>query len=208
MSRLEWIISGLLGLTIVAAVAGFVFWTTARGQTDTHVDAGSPAMDGNAGHSAMQAYDMALTAAGAWAADAQLLSASATWPAGSSFATGVANWGFRFYSHSETRSALYAVNGNEARQVRVAPAQEDVAPLSPDGWLLDSPEVVDIILRNGGKEFLNGAGAPSLTLTLDLVEQFQWQARVIDMETNEVFSMTVNPTSGAASAPILPAGDW
>lgn len=207
MSRLEWVISGLLGLVIVVALLGIVFWTMARDQTSTAQTNGAAAgLQQPAGQTAQEAYDMALNEARDWSGDVQLLSASATWPAGASFVSGKTSWGFQFYSPAAQSTALIAVDGATARRLRSGPADASVAPLNVDGWLVDSPQAVEIILNNGGQQFLQQAGPSSLTLTLNLVNQFQWQAKLVDTQTKEVLSMTVDPTSGAASAPNLPTG--
>lgn len=207
MSRLEWIISGLLGLVIVVALSGIVFWTMARDQAATaQVNAAASAAQQPGGQTAQEAYDMALNVARDWSSDVQLLSASATWPAGASFVSGEASWGFQFYSPAAQSTALIAVDGARARRLRSGPTESSVAPLNVEGWLVDSPQAVEIMMNNGGEQFLQQAGPSSLILTLNLVNQFQWQAKLIDTQTKEVLSMTVDPTSGAASAPNLPTG--
>lgn len=205
MSRLQWFISGLLGLLIVAGVAAVMFFSVERG-----ANAGSQddilALEDN-GHSARSAYKVAAATAREWTSDAQLLSATASWPAGSApFAPGAAGWGFQFYSAAQQSTALIAVSDGQARIVRSNKTTTDLAPLNIDGWLVDSPQIIESVMGEGGQQFLEHNNAAALILTLNLVDQFQWKARLIDAESNKRFQMTIDPTSGVASVPITPTG--
>ena len=209
MNRLEWLLSGLLGLLlIVVAVMAILFWGMRLGQGSAPLSGGSPlpAVEGVA-HTAQSAYDVARAAAAEWADDAQLLSANSTWPAGTPFTPGAAGWGFQFYSAAQQSTALFAVSEEQVRLVRSGGSERAPEPLNVGGWLVDSPEVVQTVMANGGQEFIDNHGQASLTLTLNLVEEFQWRARLVDLETNEVVTIIVNPASGAASAPLLPEGE-
>lgn len=204
MSRLEWFISGVLGLLIVVGAAAFMYFSAESGADAGSQDSSDVAVQGS-GHSARSAYEVAAVTAREWTLDAQLLSATASWPAGSApFAPGAAGWGFQFYSAAQQSTALIAVSDGQARIVRSNKATTSLAPLNIDGWLVDSPQIIESVMAEGGQQFLEHNNAAALILTLNLVDQFQWKVRLIDTETNKSFQMTINPASGVASAPITP----
>lgn len=204
MSRIEWFISALLGLLIVVAVAAVMFLNT--GANASRSDGSDAANDGS-GHSARSAYDVAAATAQQWATDARLLSATASWPAGSApFTPRAAGWGFQFYSPAQQSTALIAVSGDQGRVVRSSKTATSLAPLSIDGWLVDSPQIIEVVMAEGGEHFVQQNKAASLSLSLNLLDQFQWKARLIDTESNESFQMTINPTNGVASTSITPTG--
>lgn len=204
MSRLEWFISAVLGLLIVVGAAALMYFSAESG-ADAGSQDSSDVTTQSSGHSARSAYEVAAVTAREWSPDAQPLSATASWPAGSApFAPSAAGWGFQFYSAAQQSTALVAVSDGQGHIVRRSRASNKLAPLNIGGWLIDSPQIIEIVLAEGGQQFLELNTAASLILTLNLVGQFQWKARLIDIESNESFQMTINPTSGVASAPITP----
>ena len=207
MNRLEWILSGLLALLlIVVVVLAILFWGMRLGQGSALPGGSAAPTSEKTTHTARSAYEAARAVAGEWAADPQLLSANATWSAGTPFTPGEAGWGFQFYSAARESTALIAVSEGQVRVVRGAIAESALEPLGTEGWLVDSPQVIETILANGGQEFISSHGSASLTLTLSLVEQFQWQARLVDVESNEFLTMIIDPASGAGSVPQTPEG--
>ncbi|HZD11124.1 MAG TPA: hypothetical protein VE553_07260 [Candidatus Binatia bacterium] len=208
MSPGQWIISAILGLLIVAAGVALFVWLSGDGTGFAGpADNRLPAAPEVAGQSAKEAYERAFEAAGQWAGDAQLITASATWAGGTLLDSGDGNWGFRFYSATQQSTALFAVTGAEAHLIGQGPASKTLAPLNIAGWLVDSPEVIATVMANGGKEFSEAGGNVSLTLTLNLVEEFQWQARLVNSDTNKVFTTEINPTSGEIGAATSPDGE-
>jgi len=73
--------------------------------------------------------------------------------------------------------------------------------LNVSGWNLDSQEVIQILLREGGQEFIQNQGVTTLTMTLftDDKEQngrIEWLLGLISLKNNHSITMRIDATSG------------
>lgn len=208
MSRLEWIISGLLGLVIVAVVAT-ILWNLNSGPQTALPDlpADAPVDNAATGRTAQEAYRLAQPVAQQWADDARLLSASATWPEGSSFTPDHTGWSMLFYSPGRSETGLISVSQGAARLLRNGPTDRALKPLEVINWQVDSPMVVEALMAQGGEEFLQTHNNATLSLTFSALDALQWQAQLIAREQRTVLTVEIDPISGAVTASNLPEGE-
>jgi hypothetical protein len=207
MNRLEWILSGLLALlVIVVAAMALVFWGLQQQQTNTIEGNGDTAnaAGAEAGRTAQSAYGLALPVAQQWADDAQLLNARAVWPEENTFSPQGAEWGFHFYSRTQGATALISVTRGRASVVRSRETNRTLNPISVDGWQVDSTNVLETMMANGGRDIVNRHNRVSLSLSLDATEQLLWQAKLIDLEQQEMLTMDINPNNGTITAISVP----
>jgi hypothetical protein len=200
MSRIEWILSGLVALLFIAVVAmALIIWHAQNpSSTSLATDNGTVAAQVEVNHTAQSAYTEALTVAREWAEDAQLLSARATLTAESGFQAQSAEWGFMFYSASKQESSLIAVTGAAARLVRQSTSMRAPAAVDISNWQIDSPAVLEAVRKSGGQAFIDSHQQVSLMLGLEATERLRWQARLFDTETNEMHIVEIDPTYGTA----------
>lgn len=115
-------------------------------------------------------YSPAMAAAQAWAADAQLVSASANWP----FVVGMdqigqpTQWTYRFYSPDKARLLFVMVepDGQVRTVEHVVKVTLPPRPLAIDEWLIDSPAALATWLDYGGSEILRNN--PGLEVAVQL----------------------------------------
>jgi len=205
----------LVVLLAVVVVLSLLFWF--RPQTRT---AGGPA--GNSatvvaaraaeveptpafeGQTAQVAYAAAQQAANAWQSDAQLLSASATWPQGAGadeLLDGASSWGFTFYAPAAGRVAVISVVDNEASVVSEGPHQPETPPLDASGWNVDSREIVETALSEGGRAFIDAEGVTVLTMALSADNagqdgRIEWLASLIAPQSGRTLILRIDATSG------------
>ncbi|HSM58634.1 MAG TPA: hypothetical protein VK879_20945 [Candidatus Sulfomarinibacteraceae bacterium] len=216
MSRLEWVLSGLLALLIVIMVVMMLlFWNLNRQQMALpEAPAANPAQEmgetaaeaAPAARTAQEAFALALPIAQQWAEDAQMVSASATWPEGAALTPENAGWSFMFYSPGRSETGLVSVSGNAARLLRNSATNRSLQPLDLDRWQTDSPAVVETLMAHGGEEFLQTHNQPTLSLTFSALDALQWQAQLIDRERRTMLTVEIDPGSGAVTAIITPEG--
>src|SRR5688500_7618279 len=106
MSRLEWILGGILAVLVLAlAIILAFFWLRPEGNVNNPITSAV---------TARESYTLAETAARQWAADALLVNARATWPPESTLRPDEVSWDFIFYSPAQSATALVAVRDNQA----------------------------------------------------------------------------------------------
>lgn len=200
MSRIEWILSGLVALLFFAVVATALIVWNAQNPPSSSLAASSDVDPSSVevNHTAMSAYEQALAVAQEWAQDAQLLNARATLTSETGFQPESAEWGFIFYSASRHESSLIAVTGAAAQLVRSSGSTRAPAAVDVSNWQIDSPAVLEAVLENGGQEFIDNHQQVSLMLGLEATERLRWQARLFDMETNDIHIVEIDPTYGTA----------
>lgn len=201
MSRIEWILSGLVALLFIAVIGvALVIWNAQNppGTIPAADGAGDPSQ-GEVDHTAQSAYELALPVARDWAEDAQLLSARATWTQETGFQPATAEWGFLFHSASRQESSLISVTGAAARLVRSASSTRAPAVVDVSNWQVDSPDVLENVLENGGQEFIDSHQKVTLMLGLEATDRLRWQARLFDQDTNDMHIVEVDPVYGTAN---------
>jgi hypothetical protein len=183
MSRLEWVLSGLLAiLLIVLAVIGVLWWRQMQLMNEP-LTIENGLSDGRRLHTAQSAYQLALPVAREWANDAQLLEASATWPPGQEIEPRGANWSFTFYAPASQQMALITVANSRANLFGRRAADSDYQPVAVQSWRVDSPELIETLMAADGRQFIERHGATILRLKLSLHPTPLWQAELIARET-------------------------
>lgn len=209
MSRLEWILGGILALllVIVALVAVFLWLQPDEPPAVTDTGFGGDTVGFEAtsvfqGQTAQIAYALAQQQAAAWQGDAQLISATATWPQGASrdqMRSGAADWGFTFYAPSSNAIAVFSVTGAQANLVTQGQADNPMNPADLSGWQIDSPAVSSTLLEQGGSAFIDQEGLTTLVLTLSANTQagrIEWFASLVGNQTGNSLNLVMNATTG------------
>jgi hypothetical protein len=187
MSRLEWLLSGFLGLLIIIlAVVGLIWW---RQSTNPPAAVQETAGSERERHSAQSAYELAQPVAETWATGAQLVEASATWPAGSQFDPQGADWSFIFYAPDQDQIALITVAGSEATLFSSRRADKMYLPVPRHYWTIDSPALIELALINGGQQFLREQAEATLRLKLMMDQTPAWQVELIGRETGQTLRL-------------------
>lgn len=148
---------------------------------------------------AKTAYDLARPVAQNWSPDAQLVTAQANWPAGSTFSADEANWGFVFYAPGRNETALVSVVSGRAQLLRVRPANTPpTTTADPAGWQTDSQTIITRILSEGGQQFIQQQQSQvALSLTLLANEQYPiWQAQLTNPKTQAIWVVRLSAING------------
>lgn len=206
MTKLEWILTGTLGVlvVIVGALALLLWQRPGIGAAPPLpvVDAPVAPTPALARSTALLAFSTARAAAQAWQPDAQLAHAAATWTQGArkeDLLTGMATWDFTFVSPAAGALTVVSVIEDEAkliaeRSIAEAPALQDVS-----GWRIDSPRAVAQLMEAGGEAFLLGSGTTTMTASLSTAQengQIEWFISLISKYTGDSFTVRLNATSG------------
>lgn len=212
MSRLEWILSGLLAILLIAVIAlGLILWlqpdTADLPPPDISGAAVGPAGTGSQ-QTALLALNPARDAARQWQPDAELLSVSATWPRGASrdmLTDGMASWTFSFYSAAAETVASFSVIDGRANLMTQGPPVDPAAVQTIGGWTVDSQDAIRIMLEQGGEELLQREpDAASLTMTLSADPQTgepQWFVSLIGQRPDQAVTVWIDANSGETVAP-------
>lgn len=150
---------------------------------------------------AKRSYPVALQNAQAWQADAQLVSATASWREVDSEAEldKEASWGFTFFSPRKRQLKIVAVTQQGAEEVETMDVPGQVHPVDADSWEVDSPRVLALFLDYGGRDFL--ARYPGATVTLRVGseeggERLVWLAFGIYSADRSTMTVQVDAKSG------------
>ena len=215
MSRLEWILGIVLVLLlIVVAALSLMFWFGPN-----TADSGPAANSGTViarrageiaptsvfeGDTAKVAYAKAQQTAADWQPDAQLLNARATWPQGANveqLREGDATWGFTFYSPAAGQISTISVVEEDVSVVSQGDHQPDNSILEATGWNIDSNEVIELFLKEGGRQFLDAEGVTTLAMILhaddlDADGRMKWELNMINLQNGRGLKMQIDATSG------------
>ncbi|MDX1688771.1 MAG: hypothetical protein R3248_12375 [Candidatus Promineifilaceae bacterium] len=195
MSKLEWVLSSILAVLLVIVLALLLrFWLERN--PGPAGEAAETAQQVVEARTARTSYQVAQPVAQQWAADAKLLNARAAWPEGDSFEPEAATWNFVFYSPGQSATALISVSQNEGRLISNRETDRRLNIYATTGWQVDSPQLLSIVMENGGRTFLEQYGEGKLTMTLDTNNQFVWRARLINTEVPASLTLQVDPNSG------------
>lgn len=148
-------------------------------------------------------YNSAQAAAQDWAADAQLVSANATWPKviGKDQVGEPAIWTYRFYSPAKAR--LFFVTVDPAGQLQtiehVAPVTLPPTTIAADSWLVDSPAALALWLDNGGAKMLGSN--PGMELLIQLRSGSNdphpiWLVAGLNSQSEEVHTVLIDANQG------------
>lgn len=200
MTRLEWILGGVLTL-LVLAIAALLLLSWLGPRSAPALSPASAAMiqptSTFKGQTAHSAFDAAQPVAIDWAADARMINAMATWPEGSDIEQGAATWTFTFYSAGQPGTALISVIDNDATLVSSSgQAEPSLAAVNRAEWQLDSRDAIQRLLAAGGQSFLEQQGQATLILNLSVKEQVEWEGVLFVNATGESFSRRLDAKNG------------
>ncbi len=215
MNRLEWVLGILLVILLgVVVVLSLLFWFRPDAGDRAESDNLSTLIAQQAaeiaptsiyeGQSAKLAFVAARRAAVEWQPDAQLLTASTTWPQGTrvnTLLTGETTWEFVFYSVETVSSASFSVIEDNVQLVGSSRVERPYAPLNITGWEVDSDEAIQQLLEGGGFELIRDEGITVLTMALLANDQYEtgqleWIITLIGTQNGRVLDMRINAQSG------------
>ena len=212
MNRLEWILGILLVvLLLVVIVFSLMLWF--QPNLPTAAPANSATVIANRavqpaptsvfeGQTAMVAFAVAQQTAVTWQNDAVLLTASATWPQGSTpqmLLEGETTWGYTFYSPATQQTALISVVENKAQLVNESRTDDSLDLLAVSGWNIDSRDAIQTFLAEGGATFMSQQGTTALTMQLSTENEdgrIEWIVSLFAYQTRNSLTMHIDATSG------------
>jgi len=154
-----------------------------------------------AGFTAKDAYPMALREAQSWQADAQLVSATASWgelTAEQLLQEGT-SWGITFFSPQTRQIRIVSVTQGGAEGVESIDVPPTVRTADVTSWRVDSPEVLRLFLDHGGRDFLGQHPGATVSLRLgpeENSERLVWLAFGIYSADRSSMSLQVDASSG------------
>ena len=167
--KLLLVILGAILLLVYGTLAILIFGFSGPGSPESSPTAESGSTQ--APLTAREAYALALSEARNWQDDAQLVSATASWnniDAEEQLFEDVA-WGFTFLSAQSAQTQIISVTRVGAERVREARSTSSVRTADVASWQVDSPEVVNLFLEHGGRDFLSQH--PGATISLRLASE-------------------------------------
>ena len=201
MNRLERIL-GVFIVLLVLGIGAMVAFFLMQPEAPVAVPVVPPAPTQSfRGETALRAYVLVRDKALAWQPDAQLAHVTATWPEGSrrdALLQGPA-WEFAFYSPGTATAARFTVVGDEVNLLVEQPVSQPLALPAIGGWQVDSDVAVRQTLEAGGDNFLERAGATTMTASLRPDEEnvrFVWFISLYGPYTNRTFNTTIDAAVG------------
>lgn len=197
--KLVLVILGVILVLVYGTLAVLVVGFSGRGlpQSSPPPDSGltnTPLM-------AKEAYALALSEARNWQEDAQLVNATASWANVSSeeqLAADVA-WGFTFLSQQSAETQILSVTRVGAERAREMRSTSAVRAADVASWQVDSPEVVDLFLEHGGRDFLSQHPGATISLRLGPEEgssRLLWLAMGIQSADKATMVLEVDAGTG------------
>ncbi len=164
------------------------------------------ASSAQAGFTAKDAYPPALAEAQAWQGDARLVSATASWRdvTAEQPVQERSSWGFTFFSQQARQIRIVSVTAQGVESVESINVPPRVRIVDVTSWQVDSPQVLDLFLNHGGRDFL--AQHPGATVTLRLGpeeggERLVWLASGIYNTDRSTMTIQVDASSGEVIGP-------
>lgn len=148
-------------------------------------------------------FQPAQTASQDWAADAQLISASANWPGVLSVGQvgEPVEWSYRFYSPSLKRLLITKVEpDNQLTNVEhIGKITLPPPTLTTESWLIDSSAALAIWLDYGGAELLRRNPGLELLVQLRAIKDYPgpvWMVIGLDKRTQDIFVVVIDAAEG------------
>jgi hypothetical protein len=196
MGKLKYAIVGLVLLVVAtyAILAILLVNSSARRAPD------------KPGFTAQEALPSAQEAAGAWQEDAQLVSANASWrrlPADELLEEEV-SWAFAYFSPGARSLRIFHVTPEGAEEAETMDANPNAKVVDAGSWQVDSPDVLNTFLNQGGREFLSQNPEATISLRLGSTEDggsSVWLAMGISSEDKKTIVIQIDPVSGETTTP-------
>lgn len=97
--------------------------------------------------------------------------------------------------------ALIVPDGNSASVVSESETEQSFDAAGLRRWQVDSPEVVEQLLGNGGRTFIEQYGEASLIVALNASDHLEWTATLTATEANKLFRLQLDPATGEIVEP-------
>jgi hypothetical protein len=158
------------------------------------------------GFTAQEALPSAQEAARAWQEDAQLMSANASWrglPPDELLDEEV-SWAFVYFSPGARSLRVFQVTPDGAEEAETMDANPHTRVVDTGSWLVDSPDVLNAFLNQGGRDFLHENPEATITLRLGSTEDGDspvWLAVGISSEDKETIVVQIDPVNGEPTTP-------
>jgi hypothetical protein len=169
--KLVLVILGVVLVLVYGTLAVLIVGFSSPRSTDT-----APTPDSGAGEgplTAREAYALAVSEAKNWQDDAQLVSATASWANVASedqLAADIA-WGFTFVSAQSAETQIVSVTRVGAERSREMRSLSSMRTADVTSWQVDSPEVMNLFLEHGGRDFLSQHPGATMSLRLGPEEE-------------------------------------
>jgi len=197
--KLVLVILGVVLVLVYGTLAVLIVGFSGRGSAAT-----APTSEGGTGDgplTAREAYALAVSEAQNWREDAQLVSATASWANVASeeqLAADVA-WGFTFLSAQSAETQILSVTRVGAERAREMRSPSSMRTADVTSWQVDSPEVVNLFLEQGGRDFLSQHPGATISLRLGQEEESSrlvWLAIAIQSAEKATMVLKVDASTG------------
>jgi hypothetical protein len=187
----------ILAVLLIAVYGTLAVLVLAVGGTDSTDQEAEP----HTLETARDTYPAAVAEAQSWQDEAQLVSATASWSNVQTEADlqQTAAWGFTFLSPQTRQVRVVSVTPDGAEHVQTADATAKTRGVEVSAWRVDSKEVLNLFLDNGGRDFLAQYPGATITLRVGLEEgseRLVWYAMGIYSPERATIVVAVDATSG------------
>jgi hypothetical protein len=186
-----------LGVLVVAVYGTLAVLIMAMSGTDSAAEEPPP----GPAVTARDTYPAAVSEAQSWQSESQLVSATASWSnvRGGEDLREAPAWGFTFLSPQTRKIRVVSVTPDGAEHVQTADAGPRTRGVEVSAWQVDSSEVVEIFLNNGGSGFLDQHPGATVSLRVGLEEdsdRLVWYAMGIHSAERATLVIAVDATTG------------
>ena len=213
MSRSEWVLGLVLAaILVVVAYFAITFWLgpdDVAVQTDvpeTMVTRPAQVVPGPTAafveRTALLAFGIAQQEMLTWSNDATLLSVKATFPYGNAVedvTSGESNWVFSFVSASLNKIRTVSVVSGTVNVVGDRELEIAVSPAGIGFWRLDSDEVLELFMQEGGNDFLQQDSVATLNMALTTDNEsgrVEWLVSLFGDQTGRSLTLRMDAGSG------------
>lgn len=196
--KLLMIILGVMVVAVYGVLAILVLGVSGSGP--------SSESEADSNLTAKEAYPVALEVAQAWQADAQLVSATASWRdlTAEQLLEEDASWGFTFFAPQARQIRIVSVTGQGAEGVESIDVPPTVRIADVALWEVDSPQVLRLFLDHGARDFLTQHPGATVTLRLgpeEGGERVVWLAFGIYSADRSTMTLQVDASTGEVISP-------
>jgi hypothetical protein len=187
----------ILAVLLVAVYGTLAVLVLAMGGTDSADQGAQP----RTLETARDTYPAAVAEAQNWQDEAQLVSATASWSNVQTLEDlqQTAAWGFTFLSPQTRQVRVVSVTPDGAEHVQTADATAKTRGVEVSAWRVDSEQVLNLFLDNGGRDFLAQYPGATITLRVGLEEDSErlvWYAMGIYSPERATIVVVVDATTG------------
>jgi hypothetical protein len=197
--KLVLVILGVILVAVYGALAVLIVGFSGPRSADI-----APTSESGAGEgplTAREAYALASSEAQNWREDAHLVNATASWVnvASEEQLTEDVAWGFTFFSEQSAETQIISVTRVGAERAREMRSSSAVRTAEVTSWQVDSPQVVNLFLEHGGRDFLTLHPGATISLRLGPEEESSrlvWLAIGIHSADKSTMVLEVDASTG------------